>query len=316
MKIGIKYTGSILNLPSCVADLAPSASHTQLRVILALFNYTAHFSDFEAYLQVLADALSLTVSDVTDALQFWAEKGALSLDGFDSVPQIDRKSVSANTHPTLTGKQIAAFTQKHREFGALCDECQHVMGKSFTAVDFNNLLQLKEYFGFSDEFILLLVEHCVEIEKSSWAYIRKTAANLYDEGINSYSRLENHFAARKNKRSVEYKIRKLLGIGEREFTKNEKTHIEKWLSLKISYELLKKAYEITVDKTNSVSLAYMSKVLDNWLSNGLTTIEAVERASAEYEKKKESKMSSFDTDDFFEAALKRSNERLMKGSKK
>ncbi|MBO5286650.1 MAG: DnaD domain protein [Clostridia bacterium] len=319
MKIEIKYTGSILNLPSCVADLAKQADEVQLRVILSLFNYVQYFSDFENQLPIMAEGLEIDVSQLKSALAFWVKGGAISIDGLDldtPVNTTTHNNVLSNQQPTFTGKQIIAFTERNKDFGALCKECQSIMQKTFTTVDYNNVLHLKEYYGFSDEYVLLLIEHCVEVDKASWAYIRKTASNLYDEGVNSYSRLEEHFSARKNKRSNEYKIRKLLGIGDREFTKREKGYVEKWLTLKTNFELIKRAYEITVDKTGTSSLAYMAKILENWHTNGLTTIESVDKQNEGYKKKQQQTLSSFDTDDFFEAALKRSEEKLLKGKKK
>ena len=107
-----------------------------------------------------------------------------------------------------------------------------------------------------------------------------------------------------------------MGIGEREFTKSEKSYIEKWIGLKLSIELLTKAYEITVEKTGKISYSYMAKILDNWQISGIKTAEDAERSQEEYKNKQKMSMSTFDADDFFEAALKRSNEKMMERRKK
>ena len=318
MKIEIKYTGGILNLPSRVADLAPLADEGQLRVLLTLCSSPAYLNDVEPYLTTISQRLDMSVNEIKSAIAFWVKNEVLNADGLDVA--IASASVTEakvqNREPTYTGRQILDYVEKNKDFRALCNECQNVLGKSFTAQDYNNVMQLKSYFKFSDEYILLLLEHCVESDKASWAYIRKTAANLYDEGISSYSKLEAHFSARRNKRSLEYKIRKLLGIGEREFTKSEKAYIEKWIGLKLSIELLTKAYEITIEKTGKISYSYMAKILDNWQIAGIKTVEDVEKSQEEYKSKQKMSMSTFETDDFFEAALKRSNEKMMERAKK
>jgi DNA replication protein DnaD len=61
--------------------------------------------------------------------------------------------------------------------------------------------------------------------------------------------------------------------------------------------------------------AYMSKIIDNWLSSGIKTAEDVEKSQEQYKNKQKLSMSTFDTDDFFEAALERSNEELKKWRK-
>ena len=74
--------------------------------------------------------------------------------------------------------------------------------------------------------------------------------------------------------------------------------------MKINPDLLKMAYDITIDKTSKPSLKYAAKIIDNWLVDGITTPDmATEVENRRIESKKSS---SFDTDDFFEAALRRS----------
>ena len=318
MKIEFKYTSGILNLPSAVADCAAEATEVQLKVLLFLAATPEYLNDIEPYFTTLCQRLNVTVSEIKESLAFWSKKGALSLDGVSAkeLESLYVETTAQNREPEYTGKQILSYVQRNKDFRALCKECEAVLGKAFTAQDYNNVMQLKSYFKFSDEYVLLLLAHCVESEKASWAYIRKIAANLYDEGISSYSKLEAHFSARRNKRSLEYKIRKLLGIGEREFTKSEKAYVEKWIGLKLSIELLTKAYEITIEKTGKISYAYMAKILDNWQLNGIKTAQDVENSIEQYKNKQQMSTSTFDTDDFFEAALKRSNEKMMERIKK
>ena len=319
MKIEIKYTGGILNLPAKVADLASEAGENELKVLLLLASSPTYLNDIEPYLTTISQRLDLTVKEINDAIAFWARADVFSAEGLDIATQNIEiaRSTSQNREPTYTGNQILSYVEKNKDFRALCKECESILGKSFTAQDYNNVMNLKSYFKFSDEYILLLLEHCVDVEKASWSYIRKTAVNLYDEGVSSYSKLEEHFSARRNKRSLEYKIRRLLGIGEREFTKTEKSYIEKWIGLKTPIEILTKAFEITIDKCNGkYSYPYMAKILDNWHTNGLKTIEDIEKSLESYKSKQQNTMSSFDTDDFFESALKRSNEKMMERRRK
>lgn len=319
MKIEMKYTGGILNLPLGVTELVPMASEEQLKVLLSLAGAPQHLCDFEPYLTTLSQRLNLNVNEIKDALAFWMSKGIISVEGLDVTfsDAIAADGYINNRSPAYTGKQILSYVESNKSFRSLCNECQAIMSKSFTAHDYNNIMQLKSYFKLSDEFILLLLAHCVEIDKASWAYIRKTASNLYDEGISSYSKLEEHFSARRNKRSLEYKIRKLLGIGEREFTKSERNIIEKWIGLKTDFNLISKAYEITIEKCQGkLSYAYMAKILENWHNSGIKTLEDAEKSLENYKSKQKIQMSTFDTDEFFEAALKRSNEKMLERKKK
>ena len=56
-------------------------------------------------------------------------------------------------------------------------------------------------------------------------------------------------------------------------------------------------------------MPYCSAVLDSWYQKGITTVEDAEQEMANYKHDRENardKKGSFETDDFFEAALRRS----------
>ena len=63
-----------------------------------------------------------------------------------------------------------------------------------------------------------------------------------------------------NKNSLEYKVRRLLGIGNAEFTTKQRQAFKKWVENNISFEMIKLAYEITVDTTGKASLPYMARI--------------------------------------------------------
>lgn len=315
MKIEIKYTGGILNLPSLVTDFVKDANEAELKVILGIFGYLGSLASFEKCIPLLADNLGLTIDDINKALAFWHNAGVISVEGLDNdiSRAIEIESAEKNSVPTYTGKQIATFIENNKDIETLFVSCQGVLGKAFTTHDYNAVLFLKSYYKLEDEYILLLLAHCVECEQTGWAYIRKTARLLYDEGVDTYEKLEKHFSARKNKRSLEYKIRKLFEIGERELSHKERELFDKLSAYKVKYEIIKLAYDVTVDNTKSASLCYTVKVIDNWLASGVKTVEDAQRQIDS--RRLGQKLSSFDTDDFFAQAVKRSKEKMEKNKK-
>lgn len=304
MKLEIKYSGSILNLPSRVADLAPTVSKEDLQVIISLFGYMEYFNNFESAIPQISEKLTISCEDVRASLQFWAKAGVLNIDGLNEFESKMITETTQNSVPSYTGNQIQAYIEKNKKMGELFEECQSVLGKVFNKHDYDNVIYLKENYKFSSAYILLLLAHCVDIGKSNWAYVRKLASEFYDNGISTYNKLEKHFADRKNEKTLEYKIRKLFGIGEREFIKTEKAVFEKWIKAGIDFEIIELAYEITIEKTQKASPRYADKIIDNWISNGIKTAEEARNAQSQYKAKQ--KAETFDADDFFEAALKRS----------
>ncbi len=298
MKINVKYSGKIINLPSGVAEFAPEASREELAVIISLFSDIEVLSDFDKYISVFSEKLGIGIERIQRALKFWAEKGVIEIEGMDESKMIS----SSNSIPTYTGAQIAKFIEKNEDIRSLFIACQAILGKDFNTSDHNHIIFLRDFYHFGDQFILLLLAHCKDLDKANWAYIKKTAQNLYDEGIDTYTALEAHFADRKDKSTLEYKIRELFGIGRRELSKTEKEKVDKWISQNLDIEFIRLAYNLTIDKTGKPSLAYCAKIVENWLCNGIRTAkdaEALENGKTAHE-------SSFDTNDFFEAALQRS----------
>ena len=304
MKLEIKYSGSIINLPSRVADLAPTVSKEDLQVIVTLLGYMEYFSNFENAIPQIADKLTISCEDVKSSLSFWVKAGVVSCDGLEEFENKMVTEAPSKGVPTYTGNQIEAYIAKNKRMGELFKECQSLLGKVFNKHDYDNVINLKEYYKFSSAYILLLLAHCVDIGKTNWAYVRKLASELYDNGIDSYKKLDRHFADRKDEKTLEFKIRKLFGIGEREFTKTEKSVFDKWIEDKIPFDLLELAYEITVEKTGKSTPRYANKIIENWISSGISTAEEARESQIRYKNKIAA--DTFDADDFFEAALKRS----------
>ncbi|MBO5374103.1 MAG: DnaD domain protein, partial [Clostridia bacterium] len=268
MKIEVKYSGKIINLPSSVAKFMAEASREDLSVIIGIYACQDMLGAFDKYITKFSESIGVGAEKVQKSLDFWAKRGVISIEGEISSTHITSASSSV---PTYSGDQIAKFVEKNEDIRSLFLACQAILGKDFGTHDFNNVIYLKDTFRFSNEYIMLLLAHCKDLDKASWAYIRKTAQNLYDEGIDTYIRLEAHFADRKNKNSLEYKIRELFGIGKRELSKTERDKIERWLELELDIELIRIAYDITIDKTGKLSLAYCAKIIENWLSCGIKT---------------------------------------------
>ena len=158
--------------------------------------------------------------------------------------------------------------------------------------------------GFDEEYILLLLAHCVRMEKRSLRYAEKMALQLYDEDVTDAAALEERLRRVELMATATGKIRAMFGIAHRTLTAKEKTMIERWICvLKYDLEVIRLAYESTVNAINDASLAYANTILERWYAEGLRTTEEVERAMQAYRRAKQGG-SSFDLDDFIGAALK------------
>ena len=114
-------------------------------------------------------------------------------------------------------------------------------------------------------------------------------------------------------------IRRLLDLGNRMLTEGETAAFTKWRTeYGYRYEIIYHAYQITLENIREYSLPYMDSILSKWHTQKLTTIEAVKAYEKGFKEDKQRKRSaanapnaprrdgSFETEDFFTAAVKRS----------
>ena len=165
---------------------------------------------------------------------------------------------------------------------------------------------LVDYLGLDGEYILLLLSHCVRMEKKSLRYVEKMALTLHDEGVTETKDLEERLLRIELMASSVGKIRTMFGITSRALTAKEKGMIENWVcTMQYGDDVLQLAYETTVNAINKASIPYANTILERWYAEGYRTLADVEKAIADYGRKKTDGGASFDVDDFFEAALKR-----------
>ena len=143
--------------------------------------------------------------------------------------------------------------------------------------------------------------------------IEKYAITLADRGIVSTEAMEEEIRRAELMHSFEGQVRGLFGMqARRALTTRESKMLAAWVSFGYDIEIVREAYEMTVNATGEASLPYANSILERWNAEDLRTLDQI-RAANEADKAKRAAQksatelgNSFDTDDFFEAALKRS----------
>ena len=113
--------------------------------------------------------------------------------------------------------------------------------------------------------------------------------------------------AREEKAQIETKIKNIFGLGSRKLTSKEQKQVNAWVAIyNYDIDVIEKAYEITVTATNKPSIHYANAILEKWFAEGIKNVDDVNALLASREKEKVTDNSSFDFDELFAAALKRS----------
>ena len=215
------------------------------------------------------------------------------------------------------------------------------MGKILNTAEINIIVALHDQLSLEGEYILMLISYCYENNKCSMKYVEKVAFSLCDRGIMSAKALEAYLEERRKFASFEWQIKKMFGIGDRDFTKKQEEYVFRWeTQYKYGIEIVGIAYDITVDNINKVDFRYIDKILSGWNEKGLRSEREVqeyeekaknarkeekekqsgEKASDKREGSRQNKSSvgynSFDVDDFFSKAVERSYKKKQESKKR
>ena len=330
------YGQGVLVLPSTVPEA--DATPEQLRVLLWLASDPTLFAK-PAQLARLAGA---DRDEIGEILDFWQSVGVLS-DGkevqeskkaqrkptdkpaksaaakpmADTKPATEAKPAAeakpaflarADELPNYSTAELSDLLEKSQSLRMLVNEAQNIWGKVFNPYEAQLLVGLSDYLRLDNEYILLLLAHSKRIGKKSLREVERYALRLVDDGVTDAAALEEFVKRTEARRTLQGKIRAMFGLGSRSFTAKENTMLDNWISYGYGEDIIRRAYEITVGAINEPSLPYANSILERWHSEGLDTAAQIDaKLDAEREKKGQAVMTgSFDTDDFFEAALKRS----------
>ncbi len=310
-------------LPESFSDALRNADEEDMRVLLAAIlleqkNGAATVAD-------VCETLGLGAGELSASLKYWRGAGLIgrsrkssnaskkASDGAEpeKIPSAHRRgAVQSSEMPHYATLEIAQLIEKRKGAADFISEAQRVYGKMFNQAEIAIILRMTEYIGFDEECVLTLLSFYSKPERKSIRYIEKVALEFYDEDINNIEALGAKLCSIERARSVEGQIRSMFGMGSRALTSKEKKYITSWTEkMSFDMDMIRLAYDITVEKTHEATPAYANAILERWYADGINTVEAArESAEKRAEKKNVEDGKSFDKDDFFEAALRRAYE--------
>lgn len=329
IKIKLKYRYG--KLPEDMATLLRSADDTDVRVLLTL-SLLAKKTTGEARIEDIAVYTGIDVSDVRASLKFWRGAGVVGDAEESNEPEkeeitVDPKKPEAprttahrggaleqsNITTDYSSGELADIMDNRIVSPLLIDEAQRIFGRMFRTYDIGILVGIVERLGFDEASVLLMLNYVVSKGKKTMRYAETLAMSFYDDGITSPEAVAERISRMERSGELIEQIKKLFGFGGRELTTSEKRFFTNWTEKYVyDIDVIRLAYDITVDNTQKPLPKYANTILEHWYSEGLRTADEVrgyiDRQAAE--KGTSAVAKSYDADEFFEAALKRSYEEL------
>lgn len=319
-KLKIEYGDSVFALPrEAVTQALSAAGAVELKVLLLAASDDDLRKNSETACAHICMQLDITESAFDRALDFWSRMGVISLgdaqpsptESAPAAPPSKPVTLQSGSMPSYTESQAADVIEAHTELADIIAACQQIAEKLFTSNEIQSIVGMYDHLGLTDPgYIETLYLYCKSLGKTSPRYVEKVAISLHDSDVMTTLALNEYIRRREVCDDVCGKIRALVGVGDRALTAKEKKLFECWCTeWGFDIDVITRAYEVTVDNIGEYKPAYMNKVLENWHGEGLTTIEKVSESLDRYKKTKAEAArsdSDFDEDEYFEAALARS----------
>lgn len=198
-------------------------------------------------------------------------------------PQEARTHLDASQAPVYTEQDVIRETRTSREFEAITGETQRRLGRVLSNEELKILLSIYRYLGLPGEVISILVNYCIQRQRSrgisrmpSLRSIEKEAYYWADHGIDTMEQAAVYMQNQLLRQSQLGKIRELFGITGRRLTTGEENYILTWLSWGFGEQEIGLAYEKTCMATGGLKWPYCNSILRSWHEQGFTTLSQIE----------------------------------------
>lgn len=296
--------GSIFPVPCTIADRhLKLCTGDQLKVLLLALRGGTSPVDLE----MIAGRLGFTVEKVADCLDYWQQAGLFSR-AEAPLPQPappaetaappapaplvpappaaapspireeqtveGQKITTLHSRSKLTPSQQNKLIREDPEIPQLLELLQEVLSRPLTPYETEGFLYLYSGLRLSSSYLLLAAQYSREIGKDSIRQMERLVTGWVEKGVDTYDAAEAEIKRLARRRSNEGKIRELFGIHDRNLSAKEKDYIEHWFTdLGYGEEIIRLAYDRTVDNTGKAAFPYLNRILNRWREKGIATPE-------------------------------------------
>ena len=299
---------AVMALPTAVTDRALKlAGAPQLKVLL----WFARHGGFEA--AACASAIGMAEGDCRDAMQFWVEMGILRAEGAVEAaavtvpaPAVELPSLASEpkTAPVKekrpTFREAIARQKENADFDYLLKTAEQRLGRTVTPAEAETFLYIYDTVGLPAEVILMLLVYAVQGGKvrsrsGFRSYLEKAALSWAENGITTVAAAEAELCRQERRHAVREHVETLFSL-TRPLTLLQAEAAVRWVDeWHFSDEMLLIALAKCREKTGDFNANYVSRILEGWLADGITTAEQAAAAATPRKRKNAKPLLSDDT---------------------
>lgn len=297
--------GNVFAVPKSVVDnYIKLANEASIKVLL----YMLRNNEQEHGSKDISAALNISESQVEEAFVFWENANIFQKTNSSEIVIEKNNKEAVAPKKTIVGdrrdynlnpSEIAERVEKSEYIKGMFTMSEQTFGRPLTHNEQRSFIWMHDYLGLNTEVILMITAYCVSQDKGGIKYIETVASDWAERGINTLELAQSEIKILEEKSSYNGKIMKTFGMNRKPTPKQQEL-IDKWQDRGYDMELIKYAYEKTIDKIDKLNFPYINGILENWYSKKLLTKADVinDEKNSSAKNSKNLKEYSFDLDDY------------------
>ena len=285
--------GAVFSVPAVVVDkYMKLASAEQIRTLLWVLRHASEQPTTED----AAKALRYSEQNVREYAAFWQQNGILETDAptvslSQNLPSGPRRS-EKQPLPDLpenkpTAAEILTRVEESPDLEFMFDEAQKKFGRTIGYDGQCTLLLMHDRYGLPVEVILMIIEYCADVRKTSNAYIAAMGKNWAQEEIDTIEKAEEKIGELRQCSKLWKELAAMAGLSAPNPTAVQSEYLRAWSAeLGFGADMIFLAYEEMANHCNKLSFAYMNKVLRNWHDKGLKSAQDIAEDNRRFREKK------------------------------
>ena len=279
---------NVFALPAGVADRALKlAGPAQLKVLI----WFARRGTFDP--AACAAATGVSAADCADAMQYWINEGILTTGEAAPVspvsvspPPMPPLKPAADTVGNAARPQLPQVLERQRtdrDFAYLIKTAEARLGRPVTPGEMETFAYINEGLGLPAEVILMMMVDALKrgrmkVPSAFRSYLEKMAASWADQGIVTVAAAEAELCRRERQEQLREKLKTLFSLSKTPTLLQTDAALRWFDEWRFSDEVVKIAYDRCREKTGNFHAAYVTRILESWHAEGISTPEAAREA--------------------------------------